>query len=232
MRTQGFQSYWLVVLRLYLGWSWLAAGWEKVRDPAYASGAAVTGFLQGALKTAPYGWYKGLIQSVFLPNAGLFAFMVTWGEVLVGLALLAGFLTALAAIAGIVMNLSFLGAGSVSTNTLYILIELLLIFSAAGLLWGVDGMLLRRGVRVAVLLPPPEGIRRPAVSWILAGIIAVLAIFAFLPAPGLNLPEFRNPASQLSRMLAFIAVWYGVKAWLDGRWREVRDDPSGSSKTH
>lgn len=222
MQVRGQKSYWLAVLRLYLGWSWLAAGWEKVKDPAYASGEAVSGYLQGALKAAPYAWYKGLIASTFLPNAKLFAFLVTWGEILVGLALLAGFLTVLAAMAGIVMNLSFLLAGSVSTNPLYILFELLFIFSGAGLLWGVDGILHRRGLKLAVVLPAPKGVRRPAISWFVAVIVAVLAILAWLPASGLHRPEFQNPASQLSRMLAFIAVLYGVKAWLDGRPQEAR----------
>lgn len=219
MKPQGAMTYWILVLRLYLGWSWLAAGWEKIRDPAWASGEAVVGFLQGALKSAPYGWYKGFIESTFLPNAKLFAFLVTWGEVLVGIALLAGLFTALAAIAGIVMNMSFLLAGTVSTNSLYILIELALIFTGAGLLWGVDGILQGRGYRIPVLLPGAGEVRRPGLAWAAAAALAILAVLAFLPAEGLKLPEFRNPASQMSRLLAFTAVLYAVKGWLDGRRR-------------
>lgn len=164
-RTEGTLAYWFVALRLYLGWSWLAAGWEKVRDPAYASGEAVTAFLQGALKNAPYGWYKGLIQSTFMPNAKLFAFLVTWGEVLVGVALFLGAFTVLAAIAGIVMNISFLLAGSVSTNPLYIIIQFALIFSGAGLVWGIDGWLMRSGRRIPVLLAGPSEVPASRGRW-------------------------------------------------------------------
>jgi thiosulfate dehydrogenase [quinone] large subunit len=216
MRAGGRASYWLVVLRLYLGWSWLAAGWDKARDPAWESGKAVAGFLQGALKAAPYGWYKALITSTFLPNAKLFAFLVTWGEVLVGVAFLVGLFTGLAAIGGILMNLSFLLAGSVSTNPAYIIIQLVLIFSGAGMVWGVDGVLQRKGYRIPAVLTG-TGVRRPGVTWVTAGVLAVLAILAFLPAPGLKLPEFSNPASQLSRTLAFAALFYALKAWMDGR---------------
>src|SRR3990167_4083121 len=44
--------FWLVI-RLYLGYEWLMAGWEKVISPAWVgekAGAGITGFLGGALK--------------------------------------------------------------------------------------------------------------------------------------------------------------------------------------
>jgi thiosulfate dehydrogenase [quinone] large subunit len=59
----------VVLLRLYLGWSWLTAGWEKVWDPAWRGRPAVAGFLTAALKTTHFGWYRWVIEAVFLPNA-------------------------------------------------------------------------------------------------------------------------------------------------------------------
>lgn len=32
-----------------------------------------------------YGWYEPFLRSVVLPNAGVFAFLVTWGEFLTGI---------------------------------------------------------------------------------------------------------------------------------------------------
>ena len=44
-----------VLVRVYVGYAWLMAGWEKLGSPAWTgnkAGAAVTGFLKGAL--APF----------------------------------------------------------------------------------------------------------------------------------------------------------------------------------
>ncbi len=217
-QTRTLGQYALLFVRLYLGWSWIAGGWEKFLNPGYhGQGAAVAGFLHGALKASPFGWYKSLIETVFLPNAGVFAFLVTWGELLVGLALLFGLLTNLAALFAILMNASFLLAGTVSTNATYIVMELFLIFAASGLVLGVDAILARRGFRAPLLISDPERAHPPAISWIAAAVFLVLSPLAVGVAGSLELPEFSNPAGQLSRVLFFAAVMYGFKAVHDGQ---------------
>jgi thiosulfate dehydrogenase [quinone] large subunit len=220
-RADVLGRYVLFILRLYLGWSWLAAGWEKILSPGYhGQGPAVVGFLQGALKAAPFGWYKSLIASVFLPHSGTFAFLVSWGELLVGLGLLFGLLTNLAALFAIVMNLSFLLAGTVSTNATYIMMELALIFGTAGLVLGIDVLLVDKGSRMPLIVPDPQRITPPAFAWVTAAVLFVLAALAYGTAGTLKLPEFSNPAGQLSRVLFFAAVLYGVKALHDGQRQE------------
>lgn len=116
---------WLVI-RLYLGYVWLMAGWHKVFDDAWTgskAGAAVSGFVQGALAKAEEGgdvsgWYASFLENVVLPNAKLFSYLVAYGEVLVGLGLIVGLLTGVAAFFGGLMNVSFLFAGTLSTNPL------------------------------------------------------------------------------------------------------------------
>ena len=60
------RSAWIwLIIRLYLGYQWLKAGWNKVTADAWTgenSGAAVTGFIKGALAKAEEGkdvsgWY-------------------------------------------------------------------------------------------------------------------------------------------------------------------------------
>lgn len=144
---------WLV-LRLWLGYVWLQSGWGKVfGDKAAAwvgnkAGVAVTGFLKGGLERATGeqsivpGWYAGFIREVALPNAQLFSYLVAYGEVLVGLALIVGVVTNFAALMGIVMNLSYLFAGSISKNPQMLLAEAALVFAglAAGY-YGIDRFL-------------------------------------------------------------------------------------------
>ena len=113
---------WLLA-RLWVGWQFLEAGWAKTFGPEQAlwigdqAGTAVHGFLSFALQLAPggalagehpevNGWFASMIRHVFLPNAEAFGYLVAWGELLVGLALIGGIFTRFAAAMGLTMNLA------------------------------------------------------------------------------------------------------------------------------
>ena len=142
---------WLIV-RLYIGYEWLEAGWHKFEDPAWMdSGQAIMGFWTRALGTAPngkpiivYDWYRTFIQ--FLVDSGShpwFAKLIVFGELAVGLGLIVGALVGIAAFFGALMNMSFLMAGTVSTNPVLFFAAILLILAwkNAGYL-GIDRYLL------------------------------------------------------------------------------------------
>ncbi|GIN63732.1 hypothetical protein J27TS8_37250 [Robertmurraya siralis] len=109
----------LTVVRIYLGWAWMTAGWGKI-----TGGFDASGFLQGAVAnpvTGPdgstvYSGWVTFLESFAIPNAGLFSTLVAWGELLVGLGLILGCLTTAAAFFGLVMNFSFMLSGTVSHN--------------------------------------------------------------------------------------------------------------------
>ena len=136
---------WLVV-RLYLGYEWLIAGWDKVVNPAWFgadAGAPVQGFVQGAIaKTAcapgvaaaachpdVQMWYAAFLQNAVLPNAVAWANAIALGEVLVGLGLIVGLATGIAAFFGFCMNINFLLAGAVSLNPVWLVLALSLMAS-------------------------------------------------------------------------------------------------------
>jgi thiosulfate dehydrogenase (quinone) large subunit len=138
--SAGSSVLWFVV-RMDVGAQWLLAGWEKITSPAWGtSGKAITGFVAGALaKTSGanpsvQGWYAWFLQHIALPNAGLFSFLVTWGEFAVGLGVLLGVLTGIAAGFGVLMNLNYLLAGTVSINPVLGVFGLFLVIS-----WRVCG---------------------------------------------------------------------------------------------
>lgn len=56
------------------------------------------------------------LENVAIPGSGLFSIAVMWGEVFIGLGLILGIFTNLAALMGVVMNFSFLLSGTLSTN--------------------------------------------------------------------------------------------------------------------
>ncbi|MDQ0256518.1 thiosulfate dehydrogenase [quinone] large subunit [Evansella vedderi] len=119
----------LTVLRLYLGWTWMTLGWGKV-----TGGFSAEGYLNGVVANEAvmeqYPTYHAFIESFALPNAGVFSFMVAWGELLVGIGLLLGVLTTAAAFFGIMMNFAFMFAGTISSNPWMVLLTIFIL--AAG----------------------------------------------------------------------------------------------------
>jgi thiosulfate dehydrogenase [quinone] large subunit len=149
--------FWLVI-RLYLGYEWLMAGWAKLFNPVWfgdKAGVALTGFLKGALaKTAGehpdvQGWYAGFLQNSVMPNAVVWSRFVVIGEILVGVALILGVFTGLAAFFGGFMNVNYLMAGTVSTNPMLFVLAtwLVLAWKTAGWI-GLDHWILPRLGRV------------------------------------------------------------------------------------
>lgn len=118
----------LLIIRLYLGYSWITSGWGKV-----TGGFDASGFLQGAIANPVkgpngivYGWWGTFLEGVAIPNVAIFNVLVPWGEVLVGLGLILGLLTPFAALFGVLMNFSFLLSGTISHNPTDILLGFLI----------------------------------------------------------------------------------------------------------
>ena len=142
---------WLIV-RLYLGYEWVTAGWGKVTSDAWTgaqAGTALTGFINGSIGEATgahpavQGWYASFLQSFVLPNASVFAHLVAYGELLVGVALIVGALTGIAAFFGIIMNANYLLAGTVSTNPILAVLAIFLVLAWRNAGWiGLDRWLL------------------------------------------------------------------------------------------
>ena len=149
LASLGSSPMWFVV-RMYVGAKWFLAGWEKVTSSAWGgSGKALGGFVAGALaKTSGahpsvQGWYAWFLQHIVTPYAGLFSFLVTWGEVAVGLGLLLGILTGIAAGFGVLMNMNYLLAGTISINPILGVLGLFLCLSWRVCGWiGIDCWLL------------------------------------------------------------------------------------------
>lgn len=118
----------LAFIRIYIGYQWITAGWGKAMN-----GFDASGFIQGAIANAGgenptvQAWWGAFLETFALPNAGMFSFMVAWGEVLVGLALILGIFTNFAALMGLTMNFAFLFSGTVSTNAQMVVLTMFLL---------------------------------------------------------------------------------------------------------
>lgn len=152
---------WLVV-RLYAGYMWLTEGWDKLHSAVWTgprAGVALTGFVTAALKKTGgvhpdvSGWYAGFLHAVVLPHAAAWSYAVAAGELLVGLGLIVGLFTGIAAFFGGLMNASYLLAGTVSVNPTFFILAtwLVLAWRMAGY-YGLD-----RWVLPAVGVPGRAG---------------------------------------------------------------------------
>jgi thiosulfate dehydrogenase (quinone) large subunit len=138
---------------LFLGYEWINAGWEKLQSPAWMqTGEALRTYWERAVQVSlppvrppiTYPAYRSFIQYM-LDNDWYtwFAKVVVIGELLVGAALVVGGLTAIAAAVGLLMNFSFVYAGTASTNPTLIILEAVIVYGwLVGGWWGLDRFLL------------------------------------------------------------------------------------------
>jgi thiosulfate dehydrogenase [quinone] large subunit len=133
---------WLLV-RLWLGYQWIDAGLHKVTDPAWTqTGESVMGFWTRAVAIPETGkpaisfdWYRAFLN--FMLDIEAYRVMgplIAYGELLIGIALILGLFTGIAAFAGGFLNWNFMMAGTASTNPVLFVLAVLLILA-----WKVAG---------------------------------------------------------------------------------------------
>lgn len=137
-----FAILWLPI-RIWLGYKWLDAALHKLDNPAWVkTGEALKGYWMNQVAIPEAGrpaiafdWYRSFLQSMLEAEVYTwFAKLVVYGELLVGVALIIGLFTGIAAFFGAFMNWNFMMAGSASSNPLLFVAALGLIFA-----WKIAG---------------------------------------------------------------------------------------------
>jgi len=135
--------FWLIV-RVYAGWGWLGPGWGKLHDPVWTgskAGVALSGFIAAAMKKTVgglhpdvSGWYASFLQAFVAPHVVAWSWAISLGETAVGIGLILGLLTGVAAFFGAFMNANYLFAGTVSVNPILFVLATWLVLA-----WRVAG---------------------------------------------------------------------------------------------
>ncbi|MEP6471057.1 MAG: DoxX family protein [Acidobacteriota bacterium] len=146
----------VAVARILTGVIFVAEGVSKIRGEFVRGG-----FADSVRETVGHAWpfWASFLRSVVLPNAGAFGWFFALAELLLGIALVLGFLTRIAAVGGILlMVILLLGQTHVArggweawitaglTSKFALLLLWLLFLTDAGRSWGLDARL-RRGPR-------------------------------------------------------------------------------------
>lgn len=140
----------LVLLRVYMGVIFLVAALPKLQKD-FTPG--LTGFVEQVGMQRGHPFYQQFLEQVVLPNAPVFAVLVTWSELLVGLTLILGLATRFSAAVALVLALNYMFAKGAwfwtpsSNDAAFVAIALALLIGAAGRTLGLDAFLARRWPR-------------------------------------------------------------------------------------
>lgn len=147
-RSERSALIWLVV-RLWVGWQWLSAGWEKVTGSGTSNWLTHSNQLRGFIGGADYAWahqaltqghpqvpYKWVLDvfNGMSGNALIFSRVDSIAELAIGAGLIAGCLTGIAAAGGIALNFMYIAGGSAGVNGIMMALGILLILA-----WRVAG---------------------------------------------------------------------------------------------
>ncbi len=134
-----------MALRFYIGFEWLAAGEHKIRDTGWVGSGESLARSWTRYTTVPeggttspagkFGWYNDLLKYMLDHEwYSWFGAVIAWGEFLIGLGLILGALVGIAAFFGTLLNMSFMLAGTTSSNPVMFAITVFLVLG-----WKVAG---------------------------------------------------------------------------------------------
>ncbi len=155
-------TFWLAILRVYLGVIWVGEGWKKIKegwlDPsknfivalpkpedvplestnAVTSATQVTQYYPEPILKEPPQAYQWFTRTFIEPNAYLFQVSVVLLEVAIGLALIAGLFTVLASLGSIFLCFNFILSALAGTEILWHIFVGIAMFGGAGRAFGLD----------------------------------------------------------------------------------------------
>ena len=148
-------------MRVWLGVMWIQAGAAKLwgaENSAFLhhDGAGVAGF--AAHGVAAYSWWASFLHGFVVPNAGWIGVFIAVAEFAIGIALVAGFLTPVAALGSLALLFTYVMSGTASVCAFYALFSIVILATWRTSSWlGVDGVVMgylqRRHQRRAAVTP-------------------------------------------------------------------------------
>ncbi|MCX7919246.1 MAG: DoxX family membrane protein [bacterium] len=147
--------WYIACLRIAVGYFFFQAGWTKLTGRFISNNMLLT-TLNEWVQHIPTAWYKNFMVNFVMPHTTIFSYLVVYGEIFIGLALMFGLMTRLSAAVAFVMNLNYHLATSWQSgaagmiNKIFIICELVILISAAGRVFGLDRILHKKYPRIPV----------------------------------------------------------------------------------
>jgi thiosulfate dehydrogenase [quinone] large subunit len=131
-------------MRVWLGIMWIQAGKAKLWGSESAgfmhhNGAAVAGFATHG--SSAYTWWHSFLTGFVVPNSGAIGVLVAVAELAIGIALVLGLFTRLAALASLGLLFTYVMSGTASVCAFYALFAIVILTMWRTASWlGVDGL--------------------------------------------------------------------------------------------
>lgn len=155
--SQPTRAFWLVPLRLFLGYSWLMEGLKKL-DEGWLKTAMLAGRAPDAETSASVSetgekvfrivadhtpnWYAWIAENLIVPNAMLFQWMIVLTEIGLGIALITGTFTFIAGLGALALNFNFLLSTGLYETSWWFIPAAICMLGGAGRAFGVDHYLM------------------------------------------------------------------------------------------
>jgi thiosulfate dehydrogenase (quinone) large subunit len=136
---------WLAILRIGLGAWWFKSFWHKDKAAWFQRGAGIS-WGQSVADKHKWPFVKKGFDAVVVPRPKSMAYIVVLGELAIGLGLMLGFLTPVAAFAGILLNLMYFVLmindwAEQGQNSMMILASVVVLGTHAWNDWSIDHLL-------------------------------------------------------------------------------------------
>lgn len=136
---------WLAVLRIGLGLWWLESWRHKDKKGWFERGTGIA-WASSVAEKHRWPFVRSSFQRVVAPRPRLMSHVVVWSELAVGLGLVLGFLTPVAAAGGLLLNLFYFTLmvhdwAEQGQNSMMALISVVVLGAHAWQVWSVDDAL-------------------------------------------------------------------------------------------
>src|SRR5690349_21263634 len=147
-KTISIHEYLLAVLRIYLGVILLITVIGKLTNEAPFSQSMI-GFLNAFAPIRGGSFYSQFVQSIVLPNAKLFSYLVMTGELVAGVGLLTGSFTRISSFIALFLFVNYMFAKGAwfwspnSQDAAVFFIAMAVFIARSGRVWGIDSILVK-----------------------------------------------------------------------------------------
>ncbi|MBE0068164.1 FAD-dependent oxidoreductase [Thermoanaerobacterium thermosaccharolyticum] len=129
--------FWLSLMRVFLGLMWIISGIQHIQEGWLSSVKLSAGASAAPMQNVP-AWYGWFMEKFIFPHAIFFQSVITLSEIGIGLLLVAGLFTFIAALGTIFLHINFYLSGMATFNNWWYVITAIAIMGGAGRAFGLD----------------------------------------------------------------------------------------------
>lgn len=174
---------WVLLVELFFGIGWIRAGTDKLVSPAWWRGDVIDQFL-ASTTDAGLPWYQWFSSEFLEQNVVVLTVVVVGLELAIGAAFVVGRRVVPALVAGILLSLAFVAAGTVNPGVFYVVAQTVLLLwileHRVRAVWGIRLLSAGRVASILLVLASAPFVSNVAPDRVVEDAAAVMAFFGLL----------------------------------------------------